>query len=129
MIFIKFGKPSFYSPNNLSIPFSLLSFYTFIMHFVCYAVSHKFPWALLTFLHSFFSFLLLRFDHFKCSFFKIADYFFCLECVVNPSIKYFNSVILFFSSRVNFISVNILILFISHFPDFLMFFFCVFFPH
>lgn len=95
--------------------------------------------VLFTCLHSFFfihylhSFVLLRLDHFNRPIFKFVDSFFCLlQSAFEPSGEFFLSVIVlstlefqFFKNNL-YLFIDIVNLFIHHFPDFLLFFVHVF---
>ena len=82
----------------------------------CLMISHKF----LKFCLLFFFYSLLKLNNFKCPLFKFVNsLIFCLNLLLNVSCKVFNSIIIFFSSRISvwfffktYISVDIFLLFI-----------------
>ena len=82
----------------------------------CLMISHKF----LKFCLLFFFYSLLKLNNFKCPLFKFVNsLIFCLNLLLTVSCKVFNSIIIFFSSRISvwfffktYISVDIFLLFI-----------------
>lgn len=118
--FLKFWKYSaICSLNNLCTPFSSGTPIMYIL--VLSMVSHKF----LKFYSFFFILFLYRLNNFKWPLCKPTDSSSYLSHLLNPSSKYFNSVIVFsaleflFKSFLYFFFVDIFILFIYHFSDFL----------